>query len=426
MNSGGKPKTALLSNDTIKTVLLRSFMLFDKPKAAAFIAGITYLLIASAFDIPWRLSSHPYYNYLADAFLHGQLHLRLVPPETLDLVYFKNQYYLYWGPLPAALALPFVALFGVGFSDVLQTIVIGSINAGLFSLFLHKAGQYGLIELSPYQRSMMVIFFIMGTSHTPLPSRGHVWEMSNLITLLLTFLAFIFALSLKNARTFFMTGIAISGIILTRPSGMFVAVFLAWYLLHSHWKQGINRLLQYSILGLIPVLTAIGVILFYNYLRFGDSLDNGMHYMLQNPNFMELYSQFGFFHPTFIPINFYITYLYYPIDFFNQVVYAWGGSIFFLSPLFFASFFAFSQTKEMHLIWALIGSIILSNIPILMLLAPGTLQFGSRYSLDFIVPLLLLTAIGIRRFPNWLIAILVLISVIHYMTGAMMMTYAWR
>jgi hypothetical protein len=49
----------------------------------------------------------------------------------------------------------------------------------------------------------------------------------------------------------------------------------------------------------------------------------------------------------------------------------------------------------------------------------GWVQFGPRYTLDFTVPLLLLTAIGLRRWPINVIMLLLLISIMHYILGTM-------
>jgi hypothetical protein len=48
----------------------------------------------------------------------------------------------------------------------------------------------------------------------------------------------------------------------------------------------------------------------------------------------------------------------------------------------------------------------------------GWRQFGPRYTLDFTVPLLLLTAQGIRRWPLWVLGLHTLITVLHYLIGA--------
>lgn len=47
----------------------------------------------------------------------------------------------------------------------------------------------------------------------------------------------------------------------------------------------------------------------------------------------------------------------------------------------------------------------------------GWVQFGPRYTLDFTVPLLLLTAIGIEDWNPKIILMLAFISGIHYSIG---------
>jgi hypothetical protein len=74
-------------------------------------------------------------------------------------------------------------------------------------------------------------------------------------------------------------------------------------------------------------------------------------------------------------------------------------------------------------IWALISTIILVNIPILLVMGTGWPEFGPRYTLDFTVPLLLLTAIGVRRWPTWLLALLTAISIVSYIIGTLMLGY---
>jgi hypothetical protein len=93
-----------------------------------------YFLFALGHGSPFHASPLAYYNYLADALVHGQLNLRLLPADVLDLSYFQGQYFLYWSPFPAILLMPFVALFGVGFSDIVFTVVVGAINVSLVGL----------------------------------------------------------------------------------------------------------------------------------------------------------------------------------------------------------------------------------------------------------------------------------------------------
>ena len=67
-----------------------------------------------------------YFNYLADAFLHGRLYL-LRPPDTHDLTSYAGRWYVPFPPTPALMMLPWVALFGLGqFNTVLFAALVAS------------------------------------------------------------------------------------------------------------------------------------------------------------------------------------------------------------------------------------------------------------------------------------------------------------
>src|SRR6476619_423750 len=107
---------------------IASYFLFiwERPGTSALFALAIYCLFSLTKGPIWRFSEFPYFNYLADAFLHGQLNLRTIPVRTADLSYFHGQYFLDWAPLPAILLMPFVAAFGLQFSDVLFTLVVAA------------------------------------------------------------------------------------------------------------------------------------------------------------------------------------------------------------------------------------------------------------------------------------------------------------
>jgi hypothetical protein len=65
-------------------------------------------------------------------------------------------------------------------------------------------------------------------------------------------------------------------------------------------------------------------------------------------------------------------------------------------------------------IWLWTISVAATSIPILLLMGTGWKQFGPRYTLDFTIPLLLLTASGVKRASKPLFAGLIAISVLQY------------
>lgn len=401
------------------SALERSLLIWNQPLAAMILSGLVYAGISSTAGPPWRLSTAPYYNYLADAFMHGLLYLRLIPENTVDLSLFQGHYYLYWGPLPAVFAIPLVAVFGVGVSDVLQTLFISAVTVGLLAVVLQAATQRGLIRLSALQRAMLVLFFALGTAFTPITESGHVWQMVQVESILFSFLACLAAIKFEQKKGFFLTGCAMAGILLTRPSAIFIGLFLAWYLIRRHWHLGLRRLWQYCLIGVLPALCAMALTGLYNTLRFGSPLDNGLNYHLVSSYFASDFHQYGVFNLRYIPENIYYTYFFYPYSFAPLGVNVRTGSLFLLSPLFFCAIYALWKVRKNALTWVLLATILLTNIPIVLLMGPGSSLFGPRYTLDFILPLLFLTALGMGDLPLPLTSGLMVISILQYLFGSL-------
>ena len=398
-----------------------SLLLWERPLPAGVLTLLILTGMRSLLTPPWLNSTYPYHNYLADAFLHGQLYLRQVPPITLDLSLYQGRYYLYWGPFPALLAMPWVALFGVQASDILQSLVAGALNVAIFSLLLRKACALQWIDLSAPQRAALVLFFALGTAQAPLIPFGTVWFLSLLQAIAFELLVYLAAFSLRGSRAFWWAGCAAAGILLTRPSAILATIFVAWYLLYTHRELGWRRLVRLIGLGLAPVVAALLVLGVYNFLRFGNPLDNGVAYHLMAEQFKPLAQQYGIFSPHYIPVNLYLNYIDYPLSgLFSGVPHVtMGGSLFLLSPLFLAAPYALWKERHDIQIWLLGLTFLVGTIPALMVMAPGSNHFGPRYLLDVIVPLLLLTARGIRRWPFALTAVMVSLSVLQYLIGTL-------
>lgn len=356
-----------------------------------------------------------YYNYLADAFLHGQLHLRVLPPILNDLIFFGDKYYLYWAPLPAIWLMPFVALFGVGFSDVLFTLGVAALNVALVAMVLQQAVVRGVLRLTRLQRALLVLCFALGTVQVTLAPFGRVWFTGQTVGFACVGLTYLAALRLRGGPAFFCTGLALAMALLTRNGLAFTGLWPAYYLLRTHGQVARKQLVAYSALGVLPVLMAIGSLALYNWVRFGNPLEVGLPYHQMAGFFVEEYQLYGAFNIYYLPKNLFYQYLAYPFPIRDET---WlGGSLFLLTPVFFAALWGMFKHWRRGDTWVLLGAILLVNVPIVFLMGTGWVQFGPRYTLDFTLPLLLLTAFGLRRWPNWLLVILVVISVAHYLWG---------
>ena len=94
-----------------------------------------------------------------------------------------------------------------------------------------------------------------------------------------------------------------------------------------------------------------------------------------------------------------------------------GGSLFLLSPVFFYAFRGIFRGYRNPNVVAWMASILATSIPILLLMGTGWIQYGPRYTLDFTIPLLMLTANGVQPTSRRLLFYLTAISIIQYIPG---------
>jgi hypothetical protein len=392
-------------------------LLWEQPATSTLLAFGAYLALAAKTGPIWQPSSVAYYNYLADALLHGQLHLRLMPAATLDLSSFQGRLYLYWSPFPAILLLPFIAAFGVRFSDIIFTAAVGALNAGAVALLLRQACRRRIVRVSRLRRALLVLSFALGTVHLTLAAHGRVWFTGQVVAFLCVALAYLAAISWRGYAAFGLTGLALAGALLTRNHLLLAGAWPAWLLLCQHWPERWRRLTGYVLVGLAPIVAALVLLGIYNWLRFGSPVETGITYHQMSPAFRRDVEQYGVFNLHYLPINLFYQYAAYPFPLHTTSFH--GGSLFLLSPIFFAMPWALLAYRRSWSTWILLGTILLVNVPILLLMGTGWVQFGPRYTLDFTVPLLLLTALGVRRWPVWLLAVLVAIGVVSYLIGTL-------
>jgi hypothetical protein len=260
------------------------------------------------------------------------------------------------------------------------------------------------------------VFFAIGTVQLTLATRGKVWTTAQEIGFMLVALTYLVAIKFKGRISFILAGVCMACALATRNHLIFAGIWPAWYLIRKHWTGETGKMVGYWLPGLIPVVISGILLIYYNFARFGDPLEFGITYHNMAEIFKADYLKYGAFNLHYVPINLFFQYISYPF-LYDKDSFFQGGSLFLLSPVFFGVFSAIWIYRKEISIWILIITIMLVNIPILLLMGTGWIQFGPRYSLDFTVPLLILTAMGIQRWNRYLLITCFLISIIHYITG---------
>ncbi|HEY1907267.1 MAG TPA: hypothetical protein VGG91_14570 [Myxococcaceae bacterium] len=385
---------------------------FDRPGVAGAVALVVYAAFALWHGDPGGVSPFPYYSYLADAFLHGQTNLRLSPPTLHDLSVFDGRVYLYWFPFPALVLLPFVAVWGVRFSDVGFTVVLGALNVVLVAVLLRAAVAGRWLRLDRVRRGALVLCFALGTVHLTLVPFGRVWFTGQIVGFAALALAYLAAIRSRGVAGAVLAGLALSAALATRSHLVLAGVWPVWALLS---RQRTSRARLGVLAGVaLPIVAVVALLALYDQVRFGSPLETGIRFHRMGGAFVETYARYGAFNLHYLPRNVFYELLTYPLmPGFESLQ---GGGLFWMTPVLLAAFWA--RSRQRGSIPAAVVSIVLTAIPIVLVMGTGYVQWGPRYSLDFMVPLLLLAGMGLRRWRPRGIAIALGLSLGIYLVGA--------
>lgn len=187
---------------------------------------------ASAGLMVRKQSRTPQYVYLAYSFLHGKLNLIETPEATYDLILYHGLWYVPGAIMPAILMIPFVAIWGLGVSDVLFGVVIGSINILLLYDLLGKI----ILQKNTSRQNWLTLLFAAGTVHWWLSSVGSVWF--NAQVLAVTFMI-LFVKSTVQDKHPWLAGIWLGLAAMSRPSTIFAVVFFFAFIVQGkkEWRD---------------------------------------------------------------------------------------------------------------------------------------------------------------------------------------------
>jgi hypothetical protein len=306
---------------------------------------------------------------------------------------------------------------GVNFSDILLTIFLGGLNVALVGFLLRSLNLYKITSTSPLQRGILVFVFALGSPFLTQPPLGTVWSTGLLVGLMTVLLTYLVALRLDGWKAFVLAGLCISAALATRYQLLFAGIWPAFILLSRNWNKSRRELLFYVFIGCLPVvLTGLGLA-WFNQARFGSLTSVGLEYQQMAGIFVDDVRQYGFFNIHYVPRNLFYHWIAYPLVIRDLYKFSLGGSLFLLTPVYFAALAAVADLKQRTHVILLFATCIIVYIPSALLYATGWVQFGFRYMLDFAPPLLILVAIGIQRWPTRILGILAAISLLQFTAG---------
>jgi hypothetical protein len=395
-----------------------------------------------------RLRGHSPYNhfvYLAEGWLKGRLDMPVPPPNENDWARvevlklkdgrtFKGMFgkigptdrfyplrghsltieddriasrsnirYVSFPPFPAVLMLPFVAVSHLKFNDVLFTALWAALNPVLLFLLLRRLRERGYSKRTVFDDLWLTVMFGVGSVYYFASVIGQVWFTAHVVAVTCV-IAYAWA-SLDAAHPA-LAGLFVGlGFATRTPLGFMLPFFLfeavrtsgGWDRLFRLRKEGlppglVTKLLRFA----IPSGAILAILLVHNYLRFEQFSEFGHKYL--NIGWQDRMQRWGSFNYHFLSRNLTCALLLLPriLTAYPYVkVSEHGMSMLVTTP---ALGFAVAPKEKSPLAVGLWLSILTTALPSLLYQNSGYLQFGYRFSLDYIIFLVMLLAVGGRRF----------------------------
>jgi hypothetical protein len=367
-------------------------------------------------------SRAPHFIYQADAWLHGQLSLRVPPPDLNDWARVDGRWYVSFPPGPAILMLPGVALFGFAFPDVAFTVLFAAWNVVLLFLVLERLSQRGDSLRGRRENARLALLFAFGTVAFSCSIRGEVWYTAEVLGVTFTCL---YLLAAHRAAHPLLAGIAFGFAAITRTPLFFSGVFFLAELvagggdLVAAAREGttfrdLSRLRRLALFcaGAAPPLAFAAAC---NLARFGSPFDFGHAHLFNNRVNADV-RRYGLFSFHYLERQLHAAFTRLPHLEGGRLRYQPDGmSMFITTPLFALLLWPREKPRLHAILWLATAA---TALPGFFYQNTGYVQFGYRFSLDYTPYLFLLLAIGGYR-SSWLFLALGLAGVAVNTWGAL-------
>lgn len=347
-----------------------------------------------------KLEGSQQFSLLAKAFLHGHLNfLTSIGGKGQDPILYHGKIYWGEGPFPAILLMPFVGVFNLlhlffyqGYLDIL--LILGIL------CFVYRFARH--LVFSKKDSLILMFGFALGSVFIGVAEASSGWLFAQIIT---TFLIFwgLHEFYVRKHQRWWLIGIICALVLMTRATASPLIIFFCL----EFWrpKTIIPKKFKKFVQLCLPFAIAIILLGTYNYLRFHSPFNGGFAYQLISPPSVKARS-LGIFSLIHIPTNLYSALLRGPVPVLRSST-SWtlnfpyienniyGMSIFITSPYLLYLFTRKWQSydsRSRHLMVAILASSLL----VFSYYGLGMLQFGYRYTLDFLPELFILFMISYR------------------------------
>lgn len=345
-------------------------------------------------------------------------------------------YHVSFPPFPAVLMLPQAALDGPRGNDVRLTWVIAALILPLLLAVLRRLRQAGLSQRTTGEDLWLVVALAFGSVLFFSAVQGRVWFTAHVIGVAL---ALGYAWCAIEARHPVLAGLCLGCAAMTRTPLAFMFplfAFEAWRMATSRsggpgdpWRRGpsplrvierrqlLARFARSCALFAAPILLIALLAMLHNLLRFHDPLEFGHNYLdVRQQGQMETVGMFSY---DYLGRNLAVAFALLP-EFTSRephvTISGHGLAIWVTTPLVLWVLWPRVKNALHRPLWLTVA---LVATPSLLYQNSGWLQFGYRFSLDYLPFLFLLVAIGgrsLRRLARALIIVSIAINLFGAVT----------
>jgi hypothetical protein len=410
---------------------------------ALFVVTATVYVVVLGPERRSRPTPDNHFVHLAMSLLEGQLSvLGNRPPGNNDWALFEGKWYVSFPPFPAVVILPVVAIWKERTLDALFWAVLGGLGPALVYVMLRSLRERGHTGRSAREDVALSLLFAFGTVFFYTAVQGTVWFAAHVVA---TALLAPYVACAVDARRPVLAGVTLGALFLTRPTTSAAALLfglealrvsrrddapeapddaLVWAKIATRfrgvrWGEFARRLGLFS----APILVAGALAMWMNYARFHDPFEFG-HRFLQI-RWSARIEKWGLFNYHYLAKN--LAVLLAALPWLSSAapyvkISRHGLALWFTTPNLLTALWPRRTTAPMVALFVATALVALWN---LLYQNSGWVQFGYRFSLDYLPMLFALLAMGRRRFgPGfWALA---LFAVVVNGFGAITFDRAWE
>ncbi len=441
----------MLSSRAVSDRLRASARRSALPAAIFAVTALVYVLASGPRALAPSENNH--FVHLAESMLNGQLsHLADRPPGYNDWTCYdvernavcrpdahtrpreSQRWYVSFPPFPSVVILPAVAIFGRDFSDPLFWALLAGLAPALLYVLLRRLREEGTSPRTRRDDLILVAVFSFGSVYFFTAVQGSVWFSAHVVASALLCLFLLFAI---DARRPFWAGLMLGLCFMTRPSVYpFAILFLLeamrvsraldakvadedaslWRKLYVHlrgvrWAQTIKLCAVFA----APILVIGAIAMWMNEARFGDPFDFGHQYLMIR--WRPRIEKWGLFNYHYFAKN--LAVFFASLPWLSQttpyVRISLHGLAFWLTmPNLLPAFWPKKVDARMVSLFVATALVALLD---LAYQNSGWVQFGYRFSLDYMPALIVLLALSRRRF-GWGFLVILLLAIAINTFGA--------